>query len=173
MSVYCTKCWYIFNRIFYESTKFEGHTDMTEPWYGTAHSVEKVTSSMIQVCLLVIYYIIRLPFFLLVVQILELVEFTEELINRPFLLQQWMERAPNEHLHLPAPNVFIPTDLSLKDVLEKVFMLTPYLFRFSIFNSLMFKNFGIGRISYTFEEIIIFKVVVQAWCSLSDSKGIC
>jgi insulysin len=28
--------------------------------------------------------------------------------------------APNEDLHLPAPNVFIPTDLSLKDAQEKV-----------------------------------------------------
>ena len=31
-----------------------------------------------------------------------------------------MLAAPNEHLHLPSPNVFIPTDLSLKDVQEKV-----------------------------------------------------
>lgn len=35
-------------------------------------------------------------------------------------MQQWMERAPNVHLHLPAPNVFIPTDLSLKSVAKKV-----------------------------------------------------
>jgi hypothetical protein len=35
-------------------------------------------------------------------------------------LQEWMLFAPNEDLHLPAPNVFIPTDLSLKDAQEKV-----------------------------------------------------
>lgn len=28
--------------------------------------------------------------------------------------------APNENLHLPAPNVFIPTDLSLKSAQENV-----------------------------------------------------
>lgn len=35
-------------------------------------------------------------------------------------LQQWIERAPAEDLHLPVPNVFIPTDLSLKNVSEQV-----------------------------------------------------
>lgn len=35
-------------------------------------------------------------------------------------MQEWMERAPNEHLHLAAPNVFIPTDLSIKNAHEKV-----------------------------------------------------
>ncbi|CAI9099928.1 OLC1v1036825C1 [Oldenlandia corymbosa var. corymbosa] len=67
-------------RIFWESTKFEGHTDMKEPWYGTAYSVEKITSAMIQ---------------------------------------EWMAKAPNEDLHLPSPNVFIPTDLSIKDATQK------------------------------------------------------
>ncbi|KAL3533783.1 hypothetical protein ACH5RR_007304, partial [Cinchona calisaya] len=86
-------------RIFWESTKFEGHTDMTEPWYGTAYSVEKVTSLMIQ---------------------------------------QWMERAPNEHLHLPAANVFIPTDLSLKDVIEKTEV--PVLLRKSSYSRLWYKR---------------------------------
>ncbi|KAL2488754.1 Zinc-metallopeptidase [Forsythia ovata] len=33
---------------------------------------------------------------------------------------QWMERAFNEHLHVPAPNMFIPTDLSLKNVSEQI-----------------------------------------------------
>ncbi|XAR69465.1 Insulysin [Bertholletia excelsa] len=67
-------------RIFWESTKFEGFTNMTEPWYGTAYSVEKITSSMIQ---------------------------------------QWMEVAPTVLLHLPDPNAFIPTDLSLRNILDK------------------------------------------------------
>ncbi|XP_058072919.1 insulin-degrading enzyme-like 1, peroxisomal isoform X2 [Magnolia sinica] len=67
-------------RIFWESKKFEGSTDMVEPWYGTAYSVEKITSARIQ---------------------------------------QWLETTPNADVHLPAPNVFIPTDLSIKDVQEK------------------------------------------------------
>ncbi|GKV32550.1 hypothetical protein SLEP1_g41146 [Rubroshorea leprosula] len=68
-------------RIFWESKKFEGLTDMVEPWYGTAYSIEKVTTSMIQ---------------------------------------EWMSLAPKENLHLPAPNIFIPTDLSLKNPEEKI-----------------------------------------------------
>ncbi|CAI9275186.1 unnamed protein product [Lactuca saligna] len=35
-------------RIFWESTNFDGHTELTEPWYGTAFSVEKITGSTIQ-----------------------------------------------------------------------------------------------------------------------------
>ncbi|GLT96008.1 hypothetical protein SLE2022_136580 [Rubroshorea leprosula] len=71
----------MFDRIFWESKKFEGLTDMVEPWYGTAYSIEKVTTSRIQ---------------------------------------EWMSLAPKENLHLPAPNIFIPTDLSLKDPEEKI-----------------------------------------------------
>ncbi|KAI7990111.1 Insulin-degrading enzyme-like 1, peroxisomal [Camellia lanceoleosa] len=85
-------------RIFWESTKFEGHTDKIEPWYGTAYSVEKITVSMIQ---------------------------------------QWMESAPDEHLHLPAPNVFIPTDLSLKNVVEMAKF--PLLLRKSSYSRLWYK----------------------------------
>jgi insulysin len=68
-------------RIFWESQKFEGQTDKAEPWYNTAYSLEKITSSTIQ---------------------------------------EWVQSAPDVHLHLPAPNVFIPTDLSLKDADDKV-----------------------------------------------------
>ncbi|PSS15673.1 Insulin-degrading enzyme-like 1, peroxisomal [Actinidia chinensis var. chinensis] len=85
-------------RIFWESKKFEGHTDKIEPWYGTAYSVQKITCSMIQ---------------------------------------QWMKSAPDEQLHLPSPNVFIPTDLSLKNVLEKVKV--PLLLRKSPFSRLWYK----------------------------------
>ncbi|KAL8489862.1 hypothetical protein ACS0TY_025664 [Phlomoides rotata] len=35
-------------------------------------------------------------------------------------IEQWIERAPAEDLHLPVPNVFIPTDLSLKNVSEQM-----------------------------------------------------
>ncbi|XP_027068812.1 insulin-degrading enzyme-like 1, peroxisomal [Coffea arabica] len=86
-------------RVFWESTNFEGHTDMIEPWYGTAFSVEKLTSSMIQ---------------------------------------QWMEKAPNEHLHLPSPNLFIPTDLSLKEVSDKAEF--PVLLRKSPYSRLWYKH---------------------------------
>ncbi|XP_022842147.1 insulin-degrading enzyme-like 1, peroxisomal [Olea europaea var. sylvestris] len=85
-------------RIFWESTKFEGLTDLTEPWYGTAYSVEKLTGSTIE---------------------------------------QWMERALNEHLHLPTPNVFIPTDFSLKNVSDK--MELPCLLRKSPYSRLWYK----------------------------------
>ncbi|XP_038693358.1 insulin-degrading enzyme-like 1, peroxisomal isoform X2 [Tripterygium wilfordii] len=85
-------------RIFWESQKFKGHTDMVEPWYQTAFTVEKLTGSIIQ---------------------------------------EWMLSAPNEKLHLPAPNVFIPTDLSLKDVQEKV--KHPVLLRKSSYSWLWYK----------------------------------
>ncbi|CAJ1911887.1 unnamed protein product [Sphenostylis stenocarpa] len=35
------------------------------------------------------------------------------------MIQGWMASAPDENMHLPAPNKFIPTDLSLKTVQEK------------------------------------------------------
>ncbi|XP_074321353.1 insulin-degrading enzyme-like 1, peroxisomal [Silene latifolia] len=53
------------------------------------------------------------------------------------VIQQWMSAAPDEHLHLPAPNVFIPTDLSIKDVKEKV--ACPILLRTSSYSRLWFK----------------------------------
>ncbi|KAK9290443.1 hypothetical protein L1049_008613 [Liquidambar formosana] len=85
-------------RIFWESKNFEGCTNMIEPWFGTAYSVEKITVS---------------------------------------LIQQWMLSAPNEHLHLPAPNIFIPTDLSLKDVKDKAEF--PILLRKSSYSTLWYK----------------------------------
>ncbi|GMY18899.1 insulin-degrading enzyme-like 1, peroxisomal, partial [Fagus crenata] len=84
--------------IFWESKKFEGHTDKVEPWYGTAYSIEQITCSMIQ---------------------------------------EWMLHAPNENLHLPAPNVFIPTDLSLKSVQENAKF--PVLLRKSSFSRVWYK----------------------------------
>ncbi|XP_065857440.1 insulin-degrading enzyme-like 1, peroxisomal isoform X2 [Euphorbia lathyris] len=85
-------------RIFWESKKFEGQTERVEPWYGTAYSVENITSLMIE---------------------------------------EWMLSAPNESLHLPAANVFIPTDLSLKDSQEKVKF--PVLLRKSSCSSIWYK----------------------------------
>ncbi|XP_050230327.1 insulin-degrading enzyme-like 1, peroxisomal [Mercurialis annua] len=86
-------------RIFWESEKFEGQTDMEEPWYKTAYSIEKIASSTIQ---------------------------------------DWISSAPNENLHLPAPNMFVPTDLSLKHAQEKEFK-SPVLLRKSSYSSLWYK----------------------------------
>ena len=36
------------------------------------------------------------------------------------ILQKWVAEAPEEDLHLPKPNIFIPRDLSLKNIEEKV-----------------------------------------------------
>ncbi|MBA0642157.1 hypothetical protein Goklo_026595, partial [Gossypium klotzschianum] len=85
-------------RIFWESKKFEGLTDKVEPWYGTAYSIEKVSSSKIQA---------------------------------------WMSSAANENLHLPAPNVFIPKDLSIKNAQEEVKF--PVLLRKSSYSKLWYK----------------------------------
>ncbi|KAK9169838.1 hypothetical protein Syun_001978 [Stephania yunnanensis] len=85
-------------RIFWESKKFEGHTNMVEPWYGTAYSVMQLTDS---------------------------------------LIRQWIEVAPKELLHLPAPNQFIPSNLSIKDIGEKAEV--PVLLRKSSFSRLWYK----------------------------------
>ncbi|RZC77506.1 hypothetical protein C5167_001684, partial [Papaver somniferum] len=85
-------------RIFWESKKFEGQTDMVEPWYGTGYSLENINSSVIQ---------------------------------------QWISAAPDQNLHLPAPNAFIPTDLSIKDLAEKVNF--PVLLRKSSYSRLWYK----------------------------------
>ncbi|KAL8489850.1 hypothetical protein ACS0TY_025654 [Phlomoides rotata] len=51
--------------------------------------------------------------------------------------KQWIERAPAEDLHLPVPNVFIPTDLSLKNVSEQ--MKLPVLLRKTQYSRLWYK----------------------------------
>ncbi|XP_017976191.1 PREDICTED: insulin-degrading enzyme-like 1, peroxisomal isoform X2 [Theobroma cacao] len=85
-------------RIFWESKKFEGDTDKVEPWFGTAYTVEKITTSMIQ---------------------------------------KWMSSAPSDNLQLPAPNMFVPTNLSLKVAQEKVKF--PVLLRKSSYSKLWYK----------------------------------
>ncbi|XXG56482.1 hypothetical protein AAC387_Pa03g3877 [Persea americana] len=52
-------------------------------------------------------------------------------------IQRWVEAAPDVNLHLPSPNVFIPTDLALKDVQEKAKF--PVLLRKSAFSKLWYK----------------------------------
>ncbi|KAK1313495.1 Zinc-metallopeptidase, peroxisomal [Acorus calamus] len=86
-------------RIFWESTKFEGCTELVEPWYRTSYSLEKIS---------------------------------------PSLIQRWREAAPDVSLHLPAPNVFIPTDLTIKDFHDKVNF--PLLLRKTSFSRLWYKS---------------------------------
>ncbi|KAE8733431.1 hypothetical protein F3Y22_tig00001290pilonHSYRG00004 [Hibiscus syriacus] len=62
--------------------------------------------------------------------------FSVEKVN-PSMIQGWMTSAPNENLHLPAPNVFIPTDLSIKNAQEKIKFLV--LLRKSSYSKLWFK----------------------------------
>ncbi|WVZ66425.1 hypothetical protein U9M48_015640 [Paspalum notatum var. saurae] len=85
-------------RIFWESKKFEGQTNLTEPWYGTSYSVEAVP---------------------------------------PSTITKWVEKAPEEDLHLPKHNIFIPSNLSLKSVEEKVIF--PSMLRKTPFSRLWFK----------------------------------
>uniref|UniRef100_A0A0E0LME8 Uncharacterized protein n=1 Tax=Oryza punctata TaxID=4537 RepID=A0A0E0LME8_ORYPU len=85
-------------RIFWESKKFEGQTNLTEPWYGTSYSVEAVP---------------------------------------PSIIQKWVNRAPMEDLHMPKPNIFIPSDLSLKNIKEKGSF--PCMLRKTLFSRLWYK----------------------------------
>ncbi|ESQ44327.1 hypothetical protein EUTSA_v10005770mg [Eutrema salsugineum] len=55
-----------------------------------------------------------------------------------FTIQEWMQSAPDVNLLLPIPNVFIPTDLSLKDVKDKE-DIYPVLLRKSAFSRLWYK----------------------------------
>ncbi|CAM0906365.1 unnamed protein product [Alopecurus aequalis] len=55
----------------------------------------------------------------------------------PSTIQEWVEKAPNEGLHLPKPNIFIPTDLSLKKVEEKTSF--PCMLRKTLFSRLWYK----------------------------------
>ncbi|KAK7336558.1 hypothetical protein VNO77_17103 [Canavalia gladiata] len=52
-------------------------------------------------------------------------------------IQGWMLSAPNENMHLPDPNRFIPTNLSLKNVQEKVKF--PVLLNRSSYSALWYK----------------------------------
>ncbi|XP_048236137.1 insulin-degrading enzyme-like 1, peroxisomal isoform X2 [Ricinus communis] len=53
------------------------------------------------------------------------------------IIQGWISSAPNVNLHVPTPNLFIPTDLSINDVQEKVQF--PVLLRNSSYSSLWYK----------------------------------
>ncbi|CAH2063828.1 unnamed protein product [Thlaspi arvense] len=54
-----------------------------------------------------------------------------------FTIQEWVQSAPDVNLLLPTPNVFIPTDLSLKDVIDKEMF--PVLLRKTPFSRLWYK----------------------------------
>ncbi|KAG8080044.1 hypothetical protein GUJ93_ZPchr0007g4342 [Zizania palustris] len=85
-------------RIFWESKKFEGQTNLTEPWYGTSYFVEAAP---------------------------------------PSIIQKWVNKAPMEDLHMPKPNIFIPSDLSLKNVEEKAAF--PFMLRKTLFSRVWYK----------------------------------
>ncbi|KAG0474050.1 hypothetical protein HPP92_015907 [Vanilla planifolia] len=55
----------------------------------------------------------------------------------PSTIQVWTEKAPKEELHLPIPNMFIATDLTIKQVSDKVRY--PSLLRKSPFSKLWYK----------------------------------
>lgn len=55
----------------------------------------------------------------------------------PSTMQEWIIKAPNEDLHLPKPNIFIPTDLSLRKVEEKISY--PCMLRKTPFSRLWYK----------------------------------
>ncbi|XP_022766677.1 insulin-degrading enzyme-like 1, peroxisomal isoform X2 [Durio zibethinus] len=99
-------------RIFWASKKFEGKTDKVEPWYCTAYSVERVTTSMIE---------------------------------------KWMSSAPIDNLQLPAANMFIPKNFSLKDAREKVKF--PVLLRKSSYSKLWYKPDTMFSIPKAFVKI--------------------
>ncbi|KAL1555332.1 Insulin-degrading enzyme-like 1, peroxisomal [Salvia divinorum] len=52
-------------------------------------------------------------------------------------IEQWADKAPGEDLHLPVPNVFIPTDLFLKTVSDQ--MKLPVLLRKTPYSRLWYK----------------------------------
>ncbi|KAG2325587.1 hypothetical protein Bca52824_008315 [Brassica carinata] len=54
-----------------------------------------------------------------------------------FTIQEWVQSAPDVQLHLPVPNVFIPTDFSLKEVKDKDIF--PVLLRKTSFSRLWYK----------------------------------
>ncbi|CAL9246037.1 unnamed protein product [Arabidopsis halleri] len=61
-----------------------------------------------------------------------------------FTIQEWVQSAPDENLHLPTPNVFIPTDFSLKDFNDENQVLEqdnifPVLLRKTSFSRLWYK----------------------------------
>ncbi|KAF3776375.1 Zinc-metallopeptidase [Nymphaea thermarum] len=52
------------------------------------------------------------------------------------IVQKWIDASPNDELHLPAPNLFIPTDLAIKEVQQANY---PFLLRKTSFSRLWYK----------------------------------
>ncbi|KAL5198469.1 hypothetical protein ABZP36_001981 [Zizania latifolia] len=55
----------------------------------------------------------------------------------PSIIQKWVNKAPMEDLHMPKPNIFIPSDLSLKNVEEKATF--PFMLRKTLFSRVWYK----------------------------------
>ncbi|KAK6945293.1 Peptidase M16, N-terminal [Dillenia turbinata] len=66
---------------------------------------------------------------------------------------KWMLNSPNEDLHLPAPNVFIPTDLSIKNAEDKKQVELPRLLRKSSCTRLWYKPDTMFRTPKAFVKI--------------------
>uniref|UniRef100_A0A453FNW9 Insulin-degrading enzyme n=2 Tax=Aegilops tauschii subsp. strangulata TaxID=200361 RepID=A0A453FNW9_AEGTS len=96
-------------RILCESKKFEGSTNCAEPWYNTSYSIENVTPYMIKVCTP------PLPAHAPAIS-----SSNYYFSSYASMWQQWIQKAPTEKLYLPKPNIFVPKDLSLKEVPDKV-----------------------------------------------------
>lgn len=84
-------------------------------------------------------------------------------------MQAWIQSAPEENLHLPMPNVFIPTDLSLKDAEEKVSTLIIFWCEMLLILSICANNSLAGEIPSSPEEVNLLKIVVQAWYGVLNS----
>lgn len=93
-----------------------------------------------------------------------------------FLLQNWMSASPNEHLHLPAPNVFIPTDLSIKDFKDKVYIFSLHLFMLCA-GALYFQwcccVCKTGYAPHFVKDFILLEIMVQAWYDVCRAQGLC
>ena len=78
------------------------------------------------------------------------------------ILQKWLVKAPEEDLHLPKPNIFIPRDLSLKNIEEKVTLWKTCLINivFGILSSIPLAH--PGKCSFHAEEDTVLQIVVQA-----------
>ncbi|KAF3773841.1 Nardilysin [Nymphaea thermarum] len=52
------------------------------------------------------------------------------------VVQKWINASPNDEPHLPAPNLFVPTDLAIKEVQQAKY---PFLLRKTSFSRLWYK----------------------------------
>lgn len=78
------------------------------------------------------------------------------------ILQKWVAEAPEEDLHLPKPNIFIPRDLSLKNIEEKVTLWKTCLINIVLVYLCSIPLAHPGKCSFHAEEDTVLQIVVQA-----------